>query len=111
MGYADELGSGVRNMYKYSRVYSGGFPELSDGDKFVTVIPLVSKEEEKKAIDNRKQMIVDHIKRNGSISSTEAAGVIGLEKRQTVTIINEMVNDNIIIRKGKGPATKYNLKR
>ncbi len=30
IGLADELGSGVRNMYKYTKIYSGGVPELKD---------------------------------------------------------------------------------
>jgi ATP-dependent DNA helicase RecG len=42
IGYADVLGSGVRNLYKYTRIYSGGEPELVEGDVFRTVVPLVS---------------------------------------------------------------------
>jgi ATP-dependent DNA helicase RecG len=40
MGRADELGSGVRNLYKYTKIYSGGEPELIEGDVFRTIIPL-----------------------------------------------------------------------
>jgi ATP-dependent DNA helicase RecG len=40
IGYADELGSGVRNLYKYGRRYSGRDPELIDGDVFRIVVPL-----------------------------------------------------------------------
>ena len=40
IAYADTLGSGVRNLYKYTKIYSGGEPELSEGDIFITVIPL-----------------------------------------------------------------------
>lgn len=43
IGRADELGSGVRNLYKYTRIYTGGAePELIEGDVFKTVVPLVS---------------------------------------------------------------------
>jgi len=28
IGRADVLGSGVRNLYKYTKIYSGGEPEL-----------------------------------------------------------------------------------
>jgi ATP-dependent DNA helicase RecG len=34
------LGSGVRNHYKYSKIYSGKEPELIEGDIFQTIIPL-----------------------------------------------------------------------
>lgn len=38
IGYADQLGSGVRNLYKYSRFYSGLDPQFSEGDVFVTTV-------------------------------------------------------------------------
>lgn len=39
---ADELGSGMRNTYKYTKLYSGGVPEFLEGDVFKTIIPLSS---------------------------------------------------------------------
>lgn len=38
---ADELGSGMRNTYKYTKMYSGGIPEFIEGDVFRTIIPLL----------------------------------------------------------------------
>ena len=40
IGRADTLGSGVRNLYKFTKIYSGGEPELIDGDVFMTIVPL-----------------------------------------------------------------------
>lgn len=40
IGYADELGSGMRNSYKYTRQYSGAEPEFIEGDVFKIIIPL-----------------------------------------------------------------------
>ncbi|MBQ6504936.1 MAG: putative DNA binding domain-containing protein [Flexilinea sp.] len=40
IGWADELGSGMRNTYKYTRLYSGADPQFIEGDMFQTVIPL-----------------------------------------------------------------------
>ena len=34
MGWADELGSGVRNLYRYCKAYSGHDPELMENDVF-----------------------------------------------------------------------------
>lgn len=48
IGLADELGSGVKNMVKYTKIYSGGVPELKEDDVFKAVIPL---EEDSKAQD------------------------------------------------------------
>ena len=36
------MGSGVRNLYKYTKIYSGGEPELIEGDIFKTIIPMRS---------------------------------------------------------------------
>jgi ATP-dependent DNA helicase RecG len=40
VGYADELGSGVRNLYYYVKRYSGKEPQLLDGDVFRIYVPL-----------------------------------------------------------------------
>lgn len=40
IGLADELGSGMRNTYKYSKLYSGETPEFIEGDMFRTIVPL-----------------------------------------------------------------------
>ena len=40
IGYAEQLGSGVRNLYKYSKYYSGKEPEFVEGDVFRITVPL-----------------------------------------------------------------------
>lgn len=40
IGYADQLGSGVRNLFKYSKFYSGKNPEFIEGDVFRIIAPL-----------------------------------------------------------------------
>ena len=41
IGFADMLGSGVRNLYKYTPLYAkGAEPELIEGDKFETIAPI-----------------------------------------------------------------------
>ena len=40
IGIADELGSGMRNTYKYTQLYSGKNPIFEEGDIFKTIIPL-----------------------------------------------------------------------
>lgn len=46
IGYADQLGSGVRNLFKYSRYYSGREPEFVEGDIFRILVPLGGETEE-----------------------------------------------------------------
>ena len=40
IGRADRLGSGVRNLYKYSKYYSGEEPRFTEGDVFRIIVPL-----------------------------------------------------------------------
>lgn len=40
IGLADELGSGMRNTYKYTQLYSGANPLFEEGHIFKTIIPL-----------------------------------------------------------------------
>lgn len=43
IGYADQLGSGVRNLFKYCKYYSGQIPEFIEGDIFRIIVPLDEK--------------------------------------------------------------------
>ncbi len=40
IGLADEIGSGIKNTYKYTKLYSGQEPEFFENDVFRTIIPL-----------------------------------------------------------------------
>jgi len=43
LGWADEIGSGIRNTFKYVPLYvSGAKPVFIENDNFITIIPLVS---------------------------------------------------------------------
>lgn len=43
IGYADQLGSGVRNLFKYSQYYSGQEPIFDESDIFRITVPLDDK--------------------------------------------------------------------
>lgn len=40
IGWADELGSGMRNTYKFTKLYSCGEPDFEEGDMFICTVPL-----------------------------------------------------------------------
>ncbi|MGV8091388.1 MAG: RNA-binding domain-containing protein [Mangrovibacterium sp.] len=42
LSWADEIGSGIRNMHKYLRVYSGARPSFTEGDSFVSILPMLA---------------------------------------------------------------------
>lgn len=40
IGYSDQLGSGVRNLFKYTKLYSGKDSKFQEGDVFRIIVPL-----------------------------------------------------------------------
>ncbi len=71
--YADELGSGVRNMFKYTKIYSGGrFPEIKEMDTFKVTVPYVG---EKVKLSDSKNEDFD-----GAIGGAIGGAIMGLSK-------------------------------
>lgn len=55
IGRADELGSGMRNIYKYNKLYSEAEPIFLEEDIFKTIIPLVQNVSEQATIQATMQ--------------------------------------------------------
>lgn len=66
IGLADELGSGIKNIVKYSDIYSGNIPTFKDGDVFTVNVPInrVNKTDKK----DLKQELYGFIKNNEGVS-------------------------------------------
>ena len=89
IGRADELGSGVKNIFKYTPIYSkGGIPQLIEKDVFKIIIPLVpdatqetdektTQKTTQKATQKTTQKILELIKENPHITRKELAQEIG----------------------------------
>lgn len=72
------MGSGVKNLYKYTTIYStGGKPELFEDDIFRITIPLNADAgqelKELTELTNREQQIYDLVKGNPKISIDDIA--------------------------------------
>lgn len=60
IGRADTLGSGMRNLYKYTKLYSNAEPILSEEDIFEICIPLKkSVVGTEKSVDQRRKITLD----------------------------------------------------
>ena len=64
IGIADELGSGMRNTYKYTQLYSGKNPIFEEGDIFRTIIPLKKIATEKVGEKNVPQNVPQNVPHN-----------------------------------------------
>ncbi|MCL2078598.1 MAG: putative DNA binding domain-containing protein [Oscillospiraceae bacterium] len=118
IGRADQLGSGIRNLYKYTKLYSGGEPELIEGDIFKTIIPL-AKTSEKQANNERiqssstgekKLAIASYLKSHSKVTVAELTGIMNLSEGRIRAILLEMAKDGIIMKIGRTKSAHYVLK-
>jgi len=64
IGWVDELGSGVRNITKYNKIYSGAIPTFIEEDVFKTIIPLIPQatEQATEQADNETKILLEFCK-------------------------------------------------
>ena len=86
IGYADQLGSGVRNLFKYSRLYSNEEPEFIDGDIFKIVVAL----NEKFTVDSLGQVDTQVTQADTQVTQADT------RETQNAIIVksDERINDN-----------------
>ena len=64
IGWAEELGSGIRNIEKYSKIYSKHKPVLIEGDVFKTVVEIKGQAISDKTSDKASDKASDKTSRN-----------------------------------------------
>ena len=118
IGRADQLGSGIRNLYTYTKLYSGGVPELIEGDVFKTIIPLalsLEKQANNKRIkqanktSEKIKIIVDYLEEHEKVSVYELAEIFNLSEGRVRAILLDMVKEGIIRKVGKTKSAHYVL--
>lgn len=119
IGRSERLGSGTRKLYKYSRLYTGGDPRMSDGDFFEAVVPVpdvmpapgaAPAWDAKPAATGPAQgygEIVECVSRLGEASPAQIASELGIPARTLSRKLGELVDRGAIVRVGKGPGTRY----
>lgn len=85
IGRTDTIGSGVRNLYKYTPMYSdGGKPELIEDDVFRINIPLdrIAADEatEQKTLSEREQKIYNMICKNLHLSVEQVMAELDISR-------------------------------
>lgn len=89
IGRAESLGSGVRNLYKYTKIYCGGTPDLEEGDVFKTFIPLTNSSS-KYSLNERQRYILDRIKDNPSLQIEDLVDEFDSSRRTILREIQEI---------------------
>ena len=111
IGLADELGSGMRNTYKYTQLYSGQNPLFEEGNIFRTVIPLKKIATQKVGGDNVAQdvaqgvvhdkialaeFIKEKVRSNDRITRKAIADEAGVSVKTIERAIKEIDNLNYV---------------
>ena len=131
IGYADQLGSGVRNLFKYSKYYSGKDPEFIEGDIFRIIVPLddeylsrelndstgkvrestgnvresTGKVREKLKTDHNK--IIEYVEKNGKITNKETQKLLNVGESRALKILRELTDMGTLKKEGKSKRTCY----
>jgi len=117
IGYADELGSGVRNLFRYVKLYSGKEPQFIEGDIFKIIVPLddnysfdkelfkVQSGDSSKCNDCTlsctldESNILEFVKKNPKATQNEVASYIGKSLRSVKDIMLGLQAKGLLERK------------
>ena len=95
MGRSEELGSGTRSLYKFSRLYTGKDPALEDGDRFTAFVPAPP--------------VMVGVAENGgdrdvAMGDEKSGAIIGSKGNNTRVMVERAVDD-LLARYGSFPAS------
>ena len=108
IGLADTLGSGTRNLFKYSWAYGGGSPSLTEGDVFVALVPLRAENSKGTTIPlDVDSAIVRMIETSGYATVANIASVTGVTQRTVRRHISLLVSEGKLKAEGSTRDRRY----
>ena len=107
MGWVEELGSGIRNLYKYCPVYvRGSFPVMEEDDVFKLIIRYESEDKLAEKINvpagniKHADKILEMIGENPKVTARMLASELSLSERQIKRLLIQLVSEKVISRIG-----------
>ena len=119
IGLAEELGSGVRNLMKYTKLYSGGEPVFNDGLVFTAFVPIREHEVEHENMAERvvgktgdaTNGIEDAVRcllsNNEEITIAQIAELSGSDVRAVRRKVGKLVERGRLVALGKTRNRRY----
>lgn len=125
IGLAEELGSGIKTITKYNKIYSGGVPSFKDDEIFTVTVPLAEKVTDIvldaiEEMDELKIKLFEYIKNSNGVSRQEINDYMyplfdttdeNELNNKTRYIINFLRERNLIHNKGTKNKPKWILKK
>lgn len=120
MGRSEELGSGTRSLYKFSKLYTGAEPVLEDGDLFTAFVPIpavavsgsssedVSSSSHKGTRERIRAAVAAVLERSSSFPAAAiAAEVPDVSERTVRRYLSTMVKEGELASSPRGRSTTY----
>ena len=104
----EAIGSGLRRVSSYYLNIGLSITIEALPSSFIVKLPRITTATQK--TDDENKIIIDYLNKNGEITRKKAEELIKKEKTMTATLLNNMVDNNILLKIGNGPSTKYVLK-
>ena len=97
IGRAEELGTGIRKIFKYSSLYSGDVPKVVEGDVFEVVVPLLTTT---KTTTKTQIQILDYLLFKPRSTAQELASLLGLSEEGVRYHIKKLKTNKQLTYKG-----------
>lgn len=90
IGRAESLGSGTRNLFRYSWAYGGGQPVLTEGDVFTALVPVAGTADAAQRLD--VDWVVERMLESyGYVTIPAVANIAGVTERTARRHVSDMV--------------------
>ena len=104
----EAIGSGLRRVNSYYEKLGLNFEIKALPSTFIVTLPRITLNAQNiQNTDTDIDLIIKYIEKNGSITRKIDETLIKKEKTTTSTLLNKLVDDNILIKIGNGPSTRY----
>lgn len=112
IGFADELGSGVRNLYKYTGIYSNSQPQLIEEDVFKIIIPLTEQAETvNETVNETQKILLKAIEKEPQITWEDMKDLTGKSRATVARHIAVLKEAGIIDRQGSDKKGYWIIKK
>lgn len=107
----DEVRKSLANLIKYGLLETSGKDYMLTARVYEAVKSDIEYTRDKTIQYIRaKEMVLEYLKRNGSIKNSIIRELCGFTKQQARATIDKMIAENLIFKVGAGSATEYKLK-